>query len=140
MNAKTPKNKIGKEMLEKAIKDVRHVSLALGYSFNGFIACFKNETAFRQEVVLGIANLIAVLALPLPLSVRLSMITLWVLLICIELLNSAIEAVVNIASPEFHELAKRAKDYASAAVFCILALFIAGWTAIASYFLYDFFW
>lgn len=132
------RNKIGKEMLEKAIKDVKHVTLALGYSFNGFVACFRNETAFRQEVVLGIVNLIAVLLIPLPLSIRLSMITLWVLLISMELLNSAIEAVVNLASPEYHELAKRAKDYASAAVFCILTLFLGGWIAIGSYFAYNF--
>ena len=78
---------------------------------------FKNEVAFRQEVVLGIVNLVAAVITPIPLTVRLSMITLWVLLICVELLNSAIEAVVNIASPQFHELAKRAKDYGSAADF-----------------------
>lgn len=127
------------KMLEKAIKDVKHVSLALGYSFNGFTACFKNETAFRQEVIIGIANLIAVILIPMPLSVKLSMVTLWVLLICVELINSAIEAVVNIASPDYHELAKRAKDYGSAAVFCILSLFFGGWIAIAGYLTYKFF-
>lgn len=117
-------------------KHVKHATLALKYSFQGFVACFKNEVAFKQEVLLGIINLLAVVCLPLPLSVRLCMITLWVLLICVELLNSAIEAVVNLASPEYHELAKCAKDYGSAAVFCILTLFIAGWIAIVSYLIY----
>ena len=106
---------------------------ALKYSFQGFKACFKNEVAFKQEMFIGIINLIAVLAIPLPLSVRLLMLSLWVLLISVELLNSAIEAVVNIASPEYHELAKRAKDYGSAAVFCILTLFFGGWIIIATY-------
>jgi diacylglycerol kinase (ATP) len=128
------KNKISEEVS----KNFRHATLALKYSFHGFIGCFKNEVAFRQEVILGVANLIAVLVIPLPLAVRLSMITLWVLLISVELLNSAIEAVVNIASPEYHELAKRAKDYGSAAVFCILALFLGGWASIAAYLIYEF--
>lgn len=117
-------------------KHVKHATLALKYSFQGFRSCFKNEVAFKQEVLLGAINLIAVLCLPLPLSVRLCMIMLWVLMICVELLNSAIEAVVNLASPDYHELAKCAKDYGSAAVFCILILFIAGWIAIASYLIY----
>ncbi len=127
-----------KKISDEVSKNFKHVTLALKYSFQGFVACFKNEVAFRQEVVLGIVNLVAAVITPIPLTVRLSMITLWVLLICVELLNSAIEAVVNIASPQFHELAKRAKDYGSAAVFCILTLFFGGWIAIAAYLIYDF--
>ena len=114
-------------------KHFKHCVNALKYSFQGFKACFKNEVAFKQEMFIGIINLIAVLTIPLPLSVRLLMLSLWVLLISVELLNSAIEAVVNIASPEYHELAKRAKDYGSAAVFCILTLFFGGWIIIATY-------
>ena len=117
-------------------KHFKHCVNALKYSLQGFIACFKNEVAFKQEVFVGILNLIAVFAIPLHFGIRLLMITLWVLLICVELLNSAIEAVVNIASPQYHELAKRAKDYGSAAVFCILTLFFGGWIIIASYFIY----
>ena len=52
---------------------------------------------------------------------------LWFLLIAVELLNSGIEAVVDLASPEHHELARKAKDCGSAAVMCLLVLIVGCW-------------
>ena len=106
----------------------RHLLSAARHTVDGFRACFRSEIAFRQEVLVGVLNLIAVALLPMQMSTRLGMIALWVLLICVELLNSSIEAVVDLASPEWHELAKRAKDCGSAAVFCMLFLFVGSWS------------
>ena len=103
---------------------LKHLMHSTRYSFKGLQAAFRHEAAFRQEVVLS------VLLLPLawwiaddPLS--------WLILIgsCLivlitELLNSAIESVVDRIGPEKHELSGRAKDIGSAAV--MLALLLAG--------------
>ena len=89
---------------------------ALGYSRDGLAAAWKNEAAFREEVLL------AVVAIPLALFLgktgvdRSILIGSIILILIVEILNSAIEAVVDKASPEKHELAKRAKDMGSAAV------------------------
>ena len=89
---------------------------ALGYSRDGLGAAWKNEAAFREEVML------AAVAIPLALFLahsgvdRALMIGSVFLVLIVEILNSAVEAVVDKASPEKHELAKRAKDMGSAAV------------------------
>jgi len=89
---------------------------ALGYSRDGLAAAWKNEAAFREEVLL------AAIAIPLALFLgktgvdRSILIGSIILILIVEILNSAIEAVVDKASPEKHELAKRAKDMGSAAV------------------------
>jgi diacylglycerol kinase (ATP) len=103
---------------------------AAGYSLSGLRSCFVNEAAFRQEV-LAFAILLPILFL-LPVSGFMKIVLLLVntLVLIVELLNSAIEAIVDKASPEFHDLAKRAKDMGSAAV--LLSLLVAGiaWTVV----------
>ena len=89
---------------------------ALGYSRDGLRAAWANEAAFREEVLL------AVIAIPLGLWLgsngieRALLIGSILFVLIVEILNSAVEAVVDKASPEKHELAKRAKDMGSAAV------------------------
>ena len=89
---------------------------ALGYSRDGLAAAWKNEAAFREEVLL------AAIAIPLAIFLgktgvdRSILIGSIILILIVEILNSSIEAVVDKASPEKHELAKRAKDMGSAAV------------------------
>ncbi|MCL2021582.1 MAG: diacylglycerol kinase [Betaproteobacteria bacterium] len=93
----------------------------------GIASAWRNEEAFRQEVLL------ALLALPLGLwlgknGMERALLAGSVLLILIvELLNSALEAIVDKTSPEMHELAGRAKDMGSAAVFVSLALAALVW-------------
>lgn len=118
---------------------IRHLLSTVRCTIDGFKACFKSEVAFRQEVFIGVINLIAIVVLPLQITSRLYMVTLWFLLICVELLNSSIECVVNLASPEWHELAKRAKDYGSAAVFCILLVFFGSWAVFIGSLVYSVF-
>ena len=102
---------------------------AFGYSKDGLSAAWKNEAAFREEVLL------AAVAFPLAFylgqtGIERALLAGSILFILIvEILNSAVEAVVDKASPEKHELAKRAKDMGSAAV--LLALLLCGgiWVA-----------
>jgi len=89
---------------------------ALGYSRDGIAAAWKNEAAFREEVIL------AAVAIPLAFYLgktgveRALLVGSIVFILIVEILNSAVEAVVDKASPEKHDLAKRAKDMGSAAV------------------------
>jgi len=89
---------------------------ALGYSRDGIAAAWKTEAAFREELLL------AAIAIPLAFYLgqtgvdRALMVGSIILILIVEILNSAVEAVVDKASPEKHELGKRAKDMGSAAV------------------------
>ncbi|HLP98765.1 MAG TPA: diacylglycerol kinase [Sideroxyarcus sp.] len=100
---------------------------AFGYSLAGFRAAYKHEDAFRQEVLL--AAILIPLALWLPVSHlgKALMIASVLLVIIVELLNSAIEATVDRISLENHDLAKRAKDIGSAAVLVSLVNVIVVW-------------
>ena len=100
---------------------------AFHYSMAGLAAAYHNEDAFRQEVLL--AALLIPLALWLPASGvgKALMICSVLLVILVELINSAVEAAVDRISLEQHHLAKRAKDIGSAAVFVALVNAVVVW-------------
>ncbi|OQW69896.1 MAG: diacylglycerol kinase [Methylotenera sp.] len=112
---------------------LRRLFNAFGYSVDGFKAAYKHEDAFRQEVLLSI--ILTPLAFYLGNSaIEIALMIASVLLVLIvELLNSAIEAVVDRVSIERHELAKRAKDIGSAAVFIALLIMVVVWCLILFY-------
>jgi diacylglycerol kinase (ATP) len=89
---------------------------AFGYSIAGFRAAYKHEDAFRQEVWLAIVLVPLALWLPVTMIAKALMIGSVLLVIIVELINSAIEATVDRISLENHDLAKRAKDIGSSAV------------------------
>lgn len=100
---------------------------ATGYSLNGLKLAYSGESAFRQETWLALLMLPASFWLGRNwLEVAALAGTVWLVLI-VELLNSSIEAVVDRVSFEFHDLSKRAKDIASAAVFMSLVLCAGVW-------------
>jgi diacylglycerol kinase (ATP) len=109
---------------------LRRVLNAAGYSWAGLTAAFRHEDAFRQEVWL------ALLLIPLALYLgetgvaRALMIGAVLLVLVVELLNSAIEAAVDRISLEHHQLIKRAKDMGSAAVMIALVNAAAVWALI----------
>lgn len=109
---------------------VRRVWNAFHYSLAGLRAAYSGEAAFRQELLL--AALLIPLALYLPVSGlgRALMIFSVLLVLVVELLNSAIEATVDHVSLERHPLAKRAKDMGSAAVFLTLINLLAVWVCV----------
>ncbi|MFI4922114.1 MAG: diacylglycerol kinase [Burkholderiales bacterium] len=90
------------------------------YSMEGISAAFRHETAFRQEVLLAVILMPTALLLPANGTGKALMLASVLLVLIVELINSAIEAVVDRISPEHHPLAKRAKDFGSAAVFLSL--------------------
>jgi diacylglycerol kinase (ATP) len=86
------------------------------YSLDGLRAAFRYEDAFRQEVLLAVVLIPAALLAPASGTGKALMIGAVLLVLMVELLNSAIEAAVDRISLENHLLAKRAKDIGSAAV------------------------
>ena len=100
---------------------------ATGYSRDGLLAAWRHEAAFREEVLL------AAVAIPLAFYFgktgvdRALLVGSIVLILIVEILNSGLEAVVDKASPEKHDLAKRAKDMGSAAVLLSLLNAAAVW-------------
>lgn len=103
---------------------------ATGYSFKGMAACWKHEAAFRQEVFLALILLpVSFFIAANPVQWLLLVFPLLILLV-VELLNSAIENVVDRIGDEMHDLSGRAKDMGSAAVFFCLVLTGVSWAAI----------
>ncbi len=109
---------------------LRRVWNALGYSLAGLKAAYLCEDAFRQEAWLAVLLIPAALFLPVPWIGRGLMVASVLLVLIVELLNSAIEAVVDRVSLENHRLAKRAKDIGSAAVLVSLLLVVVVWAAV----------
>ena len=105
---------------------IKHAIAAFGYSICGLRAAL-NETAIRHELAIAIIHFVALAVLDLPSTSKLLLTCLLGGVLIVELLNTAIEAVVDIASPGQNELAKKAKDLGSAAVFCSLVVFWASW-------------
>ncbi|EOU2519084.1 diacylglycerol kinase [Vibrio cholerae] len=102
----------------------RRVINATGYSWQGLKAAFQHEAAIRQELALLVIAAGVLCLLGLPILERLLMFSSVVLVLIIELVNSAIEAVVDRVGSERHELSGRAKDIGSAAV--MVSLLLAG--------------
>ncbi len=108
----------------------RQMVKAAQYSIQGLRAAFRFEASFRLEVYLFIV--LAPLAVLLGRSSveRILMLSSLVLVLVAELLNGAIEAIVDKTTPEFNELAGRSKDMGSAAVFLCMLNVIATWALI----------
>ncbi len=110
----------GAESPHKGTSGLRRIFNAFGYSKSGLAAAYRNEAAFRQEVLLAAVMIPLALFLPATGPSRALMIGSVMLVLVVELLNSAVEAVVDRVSLENHALAKRAKDIGSAAVMVAL--------------------
>lgn len=127
MNDTNSKVSTHQESPFKGKTGLRRLLNAFGYSLDGFKAAFKHEDAFRQEVFLACVMIPLALYLSDEPLHRALMIGSVFLVLIVELLNSAVEAVVDRVSIERHELAKRAKDIGSAAVFIALGNVIVVW-------------
>ena len=103
---------------------------AAKYSKQGFAAAWKTEEAFRQEVILALFMVPIAIILPVGLVRTLLLIGAVILVLIVEVLNSAIEAVVDRFGPEIHPLSGKAKDLGSAAVLLALCLCGLVWISI----------
>lgn len=104
-----------------------HVWRATGIALQGLRAAWRHEDAFRQEVLIAAIAIPVALLLPVVPFGKVMMIASLLLVLIVELLNSALEAAVDHTSLERHPLAKRAKDIASAAVFLSIVNALVVW-------------
>jgi diacylglycerol kinase (ATP) len=105
---------------------------AFGYSFQGFRHAWREEAAFRQEVALSLLIIPAGLYLGSSGVERALLVSPMLLILVVEILNSAVEAVVDRSGTERHPLAGMAKDMGSAAVMLSFVLLGTVWLLILS--------
>ncbi len=115
------------EMTKPGRKGLSRVLWAAYYSYRGICSALKNEAAFRQELALMMLLLPLAFWLGETVEQQLLLIGPCVLVVVVELLNSAIEAVVDRIGAERHVLSGQAKDMGSAAVFFSLLLVVLSW-------------
>ncbi|MEJ6652177.1 MAG: diacylglycerol kinase [OM182 bacterium] len=109
-------------------KGLARIWAATVYSAEGLRACFRSEEAFRIESILSVFLIpLAFILGETALETTMLLFPI-VLVLLVELLNSAIEAVVDRVSLDYHELSKKAKDIASGAVFVSLMTFLLIWS------------
>ena len=99
-------------------------------SADGFKSAWQTEHAFRQEIVVLVVGTIIALLLKISAFEKFVLIAVLVFVLCIELINSALEAVVDRISLERHPLSKNAKDFGSAAVLLACILAFATWAVV----------
>lgn len=103
---------------------------AAGYSWQGLRAAWQHEAAFRQEAIAALVAVAIACWLNVDAITRVLLIGSVVLVVIVEILNSAIEAVVDRIGQERHPLAGRAKDMGSAAVLLAILLALFVWIAL----------
>lgn len=114
----------------KSKSGLKRIFSALGYSIEGLKSAWRHEHAFRQEMLLFAVGSAVALALRISAFEKLMLIGVLVLILIVELINSAIEAVVDRVSLERHALSKNAKDFGSAAVLLAVLLAVAAWAVV----------
>ncbi len=119
-----------RESPSKGQTGLRRIWNALGYSLSGLRAAYRNEDAFRQESLLAAVMIPVALSLPVPGIDRALMIASVLMVLVVELLNSAVEAAIDRISLDDHRLSKRAKDIGSAAVLIALINVLATWSLV----------
>lgn len=115
---------------EKGTSGFKRILNAWGYSLAGIKAAYQNEAAFRQIVWICVILIPLSFVLPVAAVERAMMIFVCLFSMIVELLNSAIENVVDRISLERHELSKRAKDMGSAAQMIALTIIFVTWAVI----------
>ena len=119
---------IGQPISEfKSKSGFKRIFSAVFYSIDGFRTAWKYEHAFRQELMIAVPGIVIALFLPVTALERLGLIAVLLLVLIIELINSAIEAVVDRVSLDRNPLSKNAKDLGSAAVMLAFLLALATW-------------
>jgi diacylglycerol kinase (ATP) len=103
---------------------------AFRYSIEGFRAAWQHEHAFRQEVMVAVPATVVALLLKISAFEKLALIVVLGLVLLVDLINAAIEAVVDRVSLERHPLSKAAKDLGSAAVALAIAIAAATWAVV----------
>lgn len=115
----------------KSKSGLKRIFSAFFYSVDGFRTAWKYEHAFRQELMVAVPGIVVASLLPVTALEKLLLIGVLVLVLVVELINSAIEAVVDRVSLDRNPLSKNAKDLGSAAVMLAFAFALVTWGVIA---------
>ena len=115
----------------KSTDGIGRIGNAVRYSLQGLTHAIRCEAAFRQELMIAVPAMIGLWFLPLSIVEKIVLLGTVLLVLIIELLNSAIEATVDRVSTERHPLSGRAKDLGSAAVFLAVTLMTLAWIMLA---------
>ncbi len=113
---------------ESKRRTFRNFFASVRYSVEGFVAALKHEPSFREDLIFSVLLVPLAIVLPINAVSTALMISSLVLILIVELLNSATEWIIDYLRPERHPLAKRIKDMASAAVFLSYINCIVVWT------------
>jgi diacylglycerol kinase (ATP) len=113
-------------------RSFRNFVESVRFAVEGFAAAFRHEPSFREDLLFAVCLVPFAIILPVNAVSTAVMIASLILILVVELLNSAIEGIIDYLRPERHPLAKRIKDMASAAVFlsyvnCIVVWVIVLW-------------
>jgi diacylglycerol kinase (ATP) len=114
----------------KSKNGVKRIVSAFSYSMDGFRAAWQNEAAFRQEMLVVVIGTVTALSMKISAFEKLMLVAVLVFVLVVELINSAIEAVVDRISLEAHPLSKNAKDLGSAAVALAIGIAAAAWAVV----------
>lgn len=109
-------------------RSFRNFIASVRYSIDGFFAALKHEPSFREDLLFALLLVPLAIILPVNAVSTALMIASLILILIVELLNSATEWIIDYLRPERHPLAKRIKDMASAAVFLSYINCIVVWT------------
>ncbi len=131
MSPVTNKNHEASATALKSTGGFARIGKAFQYSMQGLSHAVRFEAAFRQELLIAIPAIIGLWFLPVSMVEKIVLLGTVVLMLIVELLNSAIEATVDRVSTERHPLSGRAKDLGSAAVLLAVLLMVAAWALIA---------
>ena len=105
------------------------------YALDGLIHAIKNETSFKLEILVAFIVFPAIYFFPFELIYKLVLVITYFMIMVTELLNSAVENVVDLVTKEIHPLAKSAKDIGATAVLFTVILHIVCWVIIGVKFL-----
>ena len=111
----------------KSKSGIKRIFSAFNYSMDGFKTVWQNEAAFRQELLVVVIGTVTALSLKISAFEKLMLVVVLVFVLVVELINSAIENVVDRISLEPHPLSKAAKDIGSAAVALSIGIAVAAW-------------
>lgn len=100
------------------------------FALKGFWEVLKHETSFQIEMAIIIPLWILIPFFPMALAYKLILALALFIPLIAEMINSAIERIVDLASPNYHELAKRAKDAGATVVFLSIALTVGVWLSV----------
>ena len=108
---------------------IKRILKAFVYSRDGFISAFKSEVALRQDLAVFAIFSIFAMCLNLVLWQKAVLISSLLFIVIMELVNTAVEVVIDRISPEYHELSKKAKDIGSLLVLLAFVNAVILWGA-----------